>query len=549
MAKIPELEAQLLKWPADLKPVRALLLDPEHRSDSALPYLSLALWNLAAAAQRADVAFLARAAKKTKAAWPDTWMRTWLIASMASTSALILRLLDGPSKPVKVALPAKAHARWLAIAGAHDFSTLDGLLDSLLDGPATQIAERVQALLGWPKDARIAKAALAAHRGKLVSNAMHPIWNALGNAIAVHADASLRKEIVDLAGPHQVSLRQGGRDPAPRRELPKKQESAEGLEAWAMAAPGDLGRRAAWADWLLEQGDPRGELMSLQLADRALTPAETRRVAALVKKHGKEWIGKLRGVADAKHLTFARGVLVGMRVNAVADARVAEDPGWAHIEALSVPDQQLAPRLEAKILDCVPRLRALEGPAAQLLRKVLRLDVAKLERLSFDYGFHRDRISNPDLALLQLAELWALRALRVGGQPSAEVVRQLIAMPWFGKLERLTVTGLDFAERFARVAQTTLPRLDVLSYRSQGWEPGPGVSFSATRVGSKWKLDVTGLPDATRAGAADFFHETDLLPVLGRLPTKTFTEVTMQIQTGSPKVAKKIEAQLQRICG
>ncbi len=550
MAKIAELEAQLpkaLQKPIGPKAVKAVLMDPPYRSDSALPHLSLALWNLAAAAQRTDLAFLEKASKKTKTAWPDTWMRRWLIESMASTSALILRVLDGPSKPATIVLPTKPRPRWLATSGTHDFAKLDGLLNDLLDGAATQIAERASALLGWPKDARIAKAAVAAHRGRLVSNAMHPIWNALGNAIAVHSDEAVREELAHemvedptLAGPYWVSHWKGGLDPAPRKAAVKERgppKTAEEFEAWVMAAPGDLGRRAAWADWLLEQGNPRGELMSLQLADRALTAAEEKKVAALVKKHGKEWIGKLRGV------------LVGMRVDPVADWGVAEEPGWANIEELSVPSQRLSPKLEAKVLGCVPRLRVFDGPSLELLRKALGLDTSKLERLGFDYGFHAETISAPDAAMFKAAKVPALRALRVAGQPKALVLKQLMGMPWFGGLERLTVTGHGFDERFGQVASSKLPRIDVLSYSSQGWEPGPGVSFSATRVVAKWRLEVTGLPDPTRSGSADYFHEAELLPVLGRLPARTFTEVTLEIQKASPKVAKKIEAQVKRICG
>ena len=50
----------------------------------------------------------------------------------------------------------------------------------------------------WDWDARIARAALSARQGRLVSNPRHRLWNALGNLIAVHADAALRRELVGL---------------------------------------------------------------------------------------------------------------------------------------------------------------------------------------------------------------------------------------------------------------------------------------------------------------------------------------------------------------
>jgi uncharacterized protein (TIGR02996 family) len=73
----------------------------------------------------------------------------------------------------------------------------------------------------------------------------------------------------------------------------------QALEESLVANPDDLGAHAAYADFLMEQGDPRGEFIQVQLrleqkgssgADRR---ALKRREQALLKKHGGAWLGEL----------------------------------------------------------------------------------------------------------------------------------------------------------------------------------------------------------------------------------------------------------------
>jgi uncharacterized protein (TIGR02996 family) len=71
----------------------------------------------------------------------------------------------------------------------------------------------------------------------------------------------------------------------------------EALEEAVRADPHDRAAHSALADWLAEQGDPRGEFMQVQLAleDESRTPAERKKLQArekaLLKKHEKEWVG------------------------------------------------------------------------------------------------------------------------------------------------------------------------------------------------------------------------------------------------------------------
>ena len=77
---------------------------------------------------------------------------------------------------------------------------------------------------------------------------------------------------------------------AAAREKSSKRSGSELLEA-VYANPEDMGARVVYGDWLTEQGDPRGELISLQLA--APSDKSTRKQQALIKKHWKKWLGPL----------------------------------------------------------------------------------------------------------------------------------------------------------------------------------------------------------------------------------------------------------------
>src|ERR671931_270878 len=82
----------------------------------------------------------------------------------------------------------------------------------------------------------------------------------------------------------------------------------EALEAALVEDPGDRATHSAYADLLMEQGDPRGEFGRVQLAleDPALP-------AALHKKHQAQWLGELApfllGEDSQVTFQFARGWL------------------------------------------------------------------------------------------------------------------------------------------------------------------------------------------------------------------------------------------------
>ncbi len=107
--------------------------------------------------------------------------------------------------------------------------------------------------------------------------------------------------------------------------------------------PEDDGARRSYADWLIEQGDARGELIVLQLVRAAQggSLAVQRREVELLLDRGKSWLGPF-----AKHFRdfrFERGFLARCTLSAVTKAMIG-DPSWATVEHLELraPDGPMA---------------------------------------------------------------------------------------------------------------------------------------------------------------------------------------------------------------
>jgi uncharacterized protein (TIGR02996 family) len=95
--------------------------------------------------------------------------------------------------------------------------------------------------------------------------------------------------------------------------------------------------RAVYADWLLERGDPRGELITLQLRpDFESDKQAKKRVKELLKAHKKKWLGRIAPMLGGA-LEFRRGFV------AVATAKFRNQkdveqygslPEWSTLEQI-----------------------------------------------------------------------------------------------------------------------------------------------------------------------------------------------------------------------
>jgi len=116
----------------------------------------------------------------------------------------------------------------------------------------------------------------------------------------------------------------------------------EALEAALVATPDDTALHSAYADLLLEEGDPRGEYIRLQLAyeDRNQPAGKLRELEDLAHKmrqqHEREWLGDLwqftqrppsaRSIAEPMEpnvdVSWRRGWIDGIRIGQLSDALV-----------------------------------------------------------------------------------------------------------------------------------------------------------------------------------------------------------------------------------
>jgi uncharacterized protein (TIGR02996 family) len=99
----------------------------------------------------------------------------------------------------------------------------------------------------------------------------------------------------------------------------------------------DDGPRRVYADWLVEQGDPRGELITLQVAraGKGLPLEAERREVELLWKYGRAWLAPFAKQIDA--FRFERGFLAECGLKAVTKKMVGH-ASWATVRCVHLVD-------------------------------------------------------------------------------------------------------------------------------------------------------------------------------------------------------------------
>jgi uncharacterized protein (TIGR02996 family) len=106
------------------------------------------------------------------------------------------------------------------------------------------------------------------------------------------------------------------------------------LLAAIYADPRDSSLRQVYADVLSEAGDPRGELITLQIQG-ARTPAQQKRERSLIHAHWKTWVGSLAPHMKRGGLHFERGFLTRCWIQQTSGPKLAKlvgDPIWSTVE-------------------------------------------------------------------------------------------------------------------------------------------------------------------------------------------------------------------------
>lgn len=107
------------------------------------------------------------------------------------------------------------------------------------------------------------------------------------------------------------------------------------------AHPDDDRLRAVYGDWLIEQGDERGEFIALQLkrARHDGTPEDLRRERELLSTNWYAWSGPLAKALHRDESTFERGFLTHVTMPRVSTPKkllnaLVGDPHWATVRSV-----------------------------------------------------------------------------------------------------------------------------------------------------------------------------------------------------------------------
>jgi uncharacterized protein (TIGR02996 family) len=393
---------------------------------------------------------------------------------------------------------------WMALVETREVAVVSTLCARLSDGPATDVVERLVALVDFPRSGEVADAAAALVDKPLVAvNVSSPLFTLLGLVLLAHGDESHRPALQSLGGKVpslawlELALPKVTKA-SPRRASPTKNASTDDdrLEAIA-ASPDDLDLRRAWADSLLERGDPRGEFMALQLADRALVPKELKRVTALQKKHQRAWLRTLWPAVIKDSVRFDGGVLSAVGLSFWGPAGRGPNPN--DVQLATVTEVTLSgggPHAEAFLrsprLGRVRRLRL----SASVLAALPLERLAMLERLALDVQWSPEpftlRAASTVLAGLALGHL---ETLELCGTLMLDDVSVAASSRWLPQLQRLVVHSTLPQRWFEACRKHPLRQVVVEWPRHLG-----NATWTFTR-GEAWTLaiEVATLDDEARA--------------------------------------------------
>ena len=298
------------------------------------------------------------------------------------------------------------------------------------------------------------------------------------------------------------------------------------------AAPDDDALRMVYGDWLTEQGDPRGELVTLQCRRlqlaRAGEPVDdiARAEKALIDKHGDVWAEQIHSYVEAHH--YERGFITSITVHAPTFVKHAKKI----VDALPFLDElQLSAGASA---GPIPRAHIVALSACEAFSKISRLDLTndhylmstdelellleapqlpKLRWLRF--GFHRggEGWGKRGAELIAGApRLTELRFLEIAGQNLERAgLEILLKAKSLAKLEMLRVPynaikSADVTKLLALLDDGALPALRVLDL-SNVLETDfvtAACSFHRNRIDLARQHDLVRLLGARRGAAAQY---------------------------------------------
>jgi len=269
------------------------------------------------------------------------------------------------------------------------------------------------------------------------------------------------------------------------------------LAGEVLARPDADDARLVLADALLADGDPRGELIALQLAattdDRRLD-----RIDQLLREHGKGWLGALRDITYRAR--FERGFVARLELDGRWTAsepdwaRHAADPALATVEDL-IPGRSVGPVyarfVASRAMTALRRVEVFDRPTLDALRAT-SANLVHVAYPRWKLGRYVRELADHVLpACLRFAQLRSF-AVHLDGAAS------VMASALFDRLTQLTVAGslaagLALWSRLPRTMSLTVARSALLE------------SCVTTRVGWAGALQLSRDGDLVVArGAGDW---------------------------------------------
>ncbi|MCX5747502.1 MAG: TIGR02996 domain-containing protein, partial [Proteobacteria bacterium] len=343
--------------------------------------------------------------------------------------------LDRIRGPVPGRTVAERIAAWLVIDGEREPTDVGRLLAEMWPANGKLGLACYARIAAWPDDPRMPRVLAQLPRRGYADRAA--VWKSVCARIMKLGDRRIAPELGKLALPRETRRELGalGARPSPsltaaaeahltameqhyavqiRRGAAKARGEPEMLAA-IYAAPDDLAIRDVYADWLTEQGDPRGELISLQ---RARTEGRARkntdaRERELLGEHGARWAEPLTKLLDQR--IFENGFVAAGRLRAVTGWRASAkriDPNakhgaWRLVRHLDIGIAEIE---VDRVLDDLPLLHGLYDVRIEQLAALARGPTRALRELGtlIDSSGALDRCPLPALRALTLASDSAL---------------------------------------------------------------------------------------------------------------------------------------------
>lgn len=230
--------------------------------------------------------------------------------------------------------------------------------------------------------------------------------------------------------------------------------------------PEDDERRALYADHLLGQGDPLGELVMIQLREGSISGPEASAIqaqkAALLEKYGRVWAGEL-GPYFERQLVFERGLFAGGLVHqALPPPALRSSREWRALRYVDLGASADAPA-DLLALD----LHTLLGLPARAIASLLESACA---RSLVELGL-RDLRDVPELELIRLGQGEALPRLRKLHLAS-EFLGHLRGSELLTRIEEVVT---DLVSPWADLPRSEAPALELVhiwlapSYQRASW--------------------------------------------------------------------------------